>query len=319
MKPVFEFYPSAYDVGELLTQLPIGTAGHLSFSRNTPAERIAPNGDSETVGNNMPRIMHDESCPYFLAERQSTNLFLNDNGDQDVTILNATEYSFSFFGSGSISLTNATTQVVVGDANNRTIVTFTSASTILATEESGNVFDVQMELGQPTTFIPTTTIAVTRLAETGVQSGDLSSVINSSEGCFYLDALFINEGRTITISSGFTSNRVRVGKNPSGSFNLRVSSGGVNSNINSISTFEGINKIAAIWGAGVFKLFIDGILVAQGLTTSPNGLNNIQFSYGSGDFSPVNAFEGKVLAIKIYDKAPTDAQAIQLTTVGYIQ
>ena len=75
-------------------------------------------------------------------------------------------------------------------------------------------FGHQVEIGAyATTYIPTSGATVTRSADTGVISGDLSSYINSSEGVLEIKAKALFNGGSdvrIGISDGTTDNRINL-------------------------------------------------------------------------------------------------------------
>ena len=68
-----------------------------------------------------------------------TNLYLNSNAPatQTVAVANATQYTISFWGTGTLTLAGACTQVIVGSAGVLTSYTCTSATTSLVATDSG--------------------------------------------------------------------------------------------------------------------------------------------------------------------------------------
>src|SRR5690606_18717631 len=92
-----------------------------------------------------------------LIESSATNLLLNSEtlSTQSVTILDATQYVFSFYGTGSVDVTDAAVANLVGVSTyNRVQLAFTSTSTNITFTVTGDVKYAQLETGTtPTSWI----------------------------------------------------------------------------------------------------------------------------------------------------------------------
>jgi len=91
-----------------------------------------------------------------VYQRASTNLFLNSDVPvtQDITVVSGQTYCVWVLGAGSITLSNAATDVVTEAGG---FVTFTAASTTLTCTYSATLTHVQVEAGEtPTGMIITT-------------------------------------------------------------------------------------------------------------------------------------------------------------------
>jgi hypothetical protein len=66
--------PNAYKASKLYSIVPSNGNGDMTVVRNTSATRDNSSGLVELVGNNVPRLEYDGSCPSILIEPQRTNL-----------------------------------------------------------------------------------------------------------------------------------------------------------------------------------------------------------------------------------------------------
>lgn len=110
-----------------------------------------------------------------LVEPSSTNLVLNNStlSTQSITVSNATEYTFSFYGTGTVVLSGAHTETLVGSGVYvRKVVTFSTTTTSLAITVTGSCTHGQLELGNRATSVITTTgSSATRSADVITGSG----------------------------------------------------------------------------------------------------------------------------------------------------
>lgn len=144
-----------------------------SFVRNSVASYFDSLGAMQTVSANIPRFNYNPSTHVFegiLIENAATNLLLNSTtlSTQSVTVTNTTAYVLSFYGTGSVTLSGAATGTFAsaGAYPARKIITINTATTSLTITVTGSVQYAQLELGSvPTSWIPTTSAAVTRNAD----------------------------------------------------------------------------------------------------------------------------------------------------------
>jgi len=176
----------------------------------------------------------------------------------------------------------------------------------------------QLEAGSyPTSYIPTLGTAVTRVADSASKSG-ISSLINSEEGSFYVEAKALFNGgtfRSFSLTDGTEPNRITFNWSSNASvFLLFVKLGGTLIVNNSTSAFAQTdnNKILLKWGGGTYKLFINGVLktTLTGLAMPSASLfNRLTFD---ASYTP---FEGRVQGVMIFPTQVSDTDAIALTTL----
>ena len=177
----------------------------------------------------------------------------------------------------------------------------------------------QLEVGSyPTSIIPTSGSAVTRVADTCSQTVP-SGIIGQTEGSVFFDLnTTLKNYSVISISDGTNANRVVFYF--SAVLN-QIASYITKSNVNSSTTSSIVNsypnsnyKVVIKYNSIGFYIFANGGLIGTILSnySFPNNtLNEIKLS--SPDNS--NFFEGKVKNIKVYNQLLTDSEAIALTTI----
>jgi hypothetical protein len=175
----------------------------------------------------------------------------------------------------------------------------------------------QMELGAyATTWVPTTTAAVTRIADAASKTG-VSSLINSQEGVLFAEIQGLsNDTVRLAISDGTNNNNIYIELSLSNASAVgRV--GAVNQfSIISAQTLTNNNKIAIKYKTNDFALWINGVQVGtdtSGSTYSINTLNAIRFDRGDGGIP----FYGNVRQMVLFPTALTNDQLEVLTSEGY--
>jgi len=166
----------------------------------------------------------------------------------------------------------------------------------------------------PTSYIPTTTTAVTRVADSASVSG-ISSLINSEEGVLYAEmaalvatdvnraiSLFKDSNNTISIFYISSANTIRA---------LILNGGATQTSIDfTLSDATDFNKIAFKYKNNDCSLWVNGIEVATDTSaTMPTGLSSLDFKYVS------NYLYGKVQNVMVFPTALSDADLIALTTL----
>lgn len=182
---------------------------------------------SSTVGEYIPTGATINSAPRFdhnpttgeslglLVEEQRQNLLLNSGtlSTQNVTVT-AVAHTLSFTGTGTITLSGTSTAgplvgTGTGEAS-RVSLTFTPTAGTLTLTVSGTVTNAQLEIGAfRTSYIPTTTAAVTRTADSAVLDGTgvitgTYTMVEKPEGCAVIN------GTDIELQNGYTIERVMV-------------------------------------------------------------------------------------------------------------
>lgn len=164
-----------------------------SFTRaGTTATYFDRLGVLTVAAANTPRITYDPSIQLadgsygyvgFLLENSAENILLQSTtlSTQIVSVLSSTTYTISFRGSGTIYFSGGYSgdPLVGTSTNSLNSRTFTTTSTSLTVTVLGIVNYAQLELGLvATSFIPTTTIPITRPADVIV--GDTYSLVHTS-------------------------------------------------------------------------------------------------------------------------------------------
>jgi hypothetical protein len=227
-----------------------------------------------------------------------------------------------------INIAGTTTFQNVGNGWYRIISTYTAVEApqrpriypTLNTNQSVYLWGAQLEAGSnATSYIPTVASAVTRNADVISKTG-ISDLINSVEGCFYVEAkAFVNGGsfRLISISDGTTNNRITMGWSTITNTLLAfMNIGGtirVNNNITPFSQTSN-NKILFRWGSGNFNVFVNGVnrlsLTSVTMPTA-NLFNKLSFDLGTTS----SLFEGNVKSVLVFPTQLTDTECINLTTL----
>ncbi len=235
------------------------------------------------------------------------------------------------FGSGTVGI------FLLGDALNSAAVgefvrysVTTSASTGGASsfqfrsdeEATFEVWGAQVEpLSYATSYIPNygTSAGVTRSQDVGGSTGDLSSVINSTEGVLMTEisafSSEVEQNHSIAITGANNDNRIYIYRsNDDDKYAFAVFSGGsLQCNIKSGEVdFSQNVKIAAKYKENDFALWINGLeVVSQSSGVSPIGLSKFYLNQGGG----TNLFYGKIKQIRYYNEALSDTELQELTTL----
>lgn len=166
----------------------------ITFTRTTgasnPATYIDSSGVITAATNNQPRFDYDPVtlvCKGLLIEESRTNSLLNSDtlSTQSVTVTAAAR-TLSFYGTGQVVLSGAYSATVTGNGAypTRTTLTFTPSAGTLTLTVTGTVQYAQLEAGAfATSYIPTTTTALTRNADVAKMTGTNFSDWYSSANC----------------------------------------------------------------------------------------------------------------------------------------
>jgi hypothetical protein len=174
----------------------------VSLTRATTGTRFNSSGVLVTEAIDAPRFHYAWNGSAWVAaglliEEQRINLFLQTGSpaNQTITVANGTEYSVSFYGTGTLTLSGAATQTMNGSsANVRTSYTFTASTTSLVIAVSGSVTYPNVEAGGfATSHIPTTSASVTRSADNvNITGSDFTGLYNQPANTFIIE--FTMEG-----------------------------------------------------------------------------------------------------------------------------
>ena len=164
--------------------------GGVTFTRSTTGTYFDATGTLQTAAINAPRFDYDPISlrPLgLLIEESRANILLNSaTGTTQSVTVSATAYTLSFYGTGTVTLSGASTAgpLVGTGANNRVSLTFTPTAGTLTLTVSGTVTKWQLEAGSfATSYIQTAGTAVTRGADVASMMGaNFSSWYNQTGG-----------------------------------------------------------------------------------------------------------------------------------------
>ena len=232
------------------------------------------------------------------------------------------------FGSGAVGtllLGDALNSAAVGEFVKYSITT--SASTggrsdyqFRSDEEATfEVWGAQLEQGSyATSYIPTQGSAVTRVADVGGSTGDISSVVNSQEGTFMFEGSFSDQNLKVSLNSSTTtfSNRISIRTMSDTQFRIDYFAGGVgNQAFFNVSSTKDNAKIAIKWISGSLVVYHNGTEVVDVTNIgdfSPNILNRISLSAAD---NTSNKFKGRAKQFRVYDEYLSNAEMVKLTTL----
>jgi hypothetical protein len=229
--------------------------------------------------------------------------------------------------SGGDSAGTITTQTLTGEwvrvdftttyAANNTATTFRISSNDAT---SCLIYGAQAELGSySTSYIPTSGVAVTRVADEASKTG-ISSLINSTEGVLYAEIAALYYGgnnRAIAISDGTSSNRVLVYYTTTTNqiTALYTYSGTTQVSINeTLTDSTQFIKFAFKYKENDCAFWINGIKVGTDNTATAfaaDTLDSLRFDSGAGS----SDFYGKVQNLMVFPSALSDTELLALTTL----
>lgn len=283
----------------------------VTFTRASSGTYVDSQGVIKTATTNEARFDHNPTTGEslgLLVEEQRTNLLLNSGtlSTQNVTVT-AVAHTLHFTGTGTITLSGTSTAgplvgTGTGEAN-RVSLTFTPTAGTLTLTVSGTVTNAQLEIGSfRTSYIPTTTAAVTRSADVASITGaNFSSWYRQDEGTVFGDSIFTanTNTRLISANTNATSNRVMItrGTGSNGNFNFVVTDASV-VQVNSLVLGSNLaagssNKVAAAYKATDFAGSVNGSTAATQQTgTVPLSLT--QLTIGNGESLGGNTMTGTI-------------------------
>ena len=303
------------------------SAWFKSNSTVTTNQIIAPNGTltadlltSTASGGGVFRFSS------WNTTEKTASIFVKKNTSSTVEIFNGsspTNRVVLNLDSGTITTQGGTMTGTIEDFGNgwyRLSATHTStASQTFAikpeTNESVYIWGAQIEdASYSSSYIKTEASTVTRLKDECTNGGD-SDLFNVSEGTFFVDTTPFTREATerITLSNNNYNNRILISKSSSTELQYII----VSNNVTSLSITTDINynernKIAITFQQNKFKIYLNGLLKYTDTSGNiPTGLNDFSFK-GIGN---ALYWSGKIHDARIYDRALTQTEAEELTTL----
>ena len=174
----------------------------------------------------------------------------------------------------------------------------------------------QMELGAyATTFIPTTTAAVTRLADSASKTG-VSSLIGQTEGTIFIEINKTQNGYNYySISDGTNNNWIFVGLDADSPNLIRAyvrTVTGITADIKSGVIANGTVKMAIAYKLNDVVLYVNGTQIGTDTSAAmPTGLSGIYLTGNVSSTTVTNAVNQAAL----FPTRLTNAQLAELTTL----
>jgi hypothetical protein len=174
----------------------------------------------------------------------------------------------------------------------------------------------QMEVGSvPTSYIPTTTQAITRGAEV-INKTSIASLIGQAEGTIYAEIdvrNFVNFSRVVALSDGTSSNTINLQLFLNGAVkSLRVGLTFLGSGqVDIIAAMpNAINKIAVGYKQNDFVVYLNGASVGTDITCSVPAMNSVNL----GNINGVNVIADRIRAFVLYPNRLSNSELATLTT-----
>lgn len=264
-----------------------------------------------------------------LSTAYSVSVFVKANTATTATINvydGSTDRSVTLtFSSGAIT-TNGTgiTGAVMNLGNGwfRLVANFASFATtavnvqfLVTGSTSYYIWGAQLEAGtEASTYIRTTTAAVTRVAENTVKSS-ISNLIGQTEGTILIEVLMNNLSNKalFAIDTGATTNFIRAIVLNTNAVRYSVRVNNVDTNLGTSSVLAlGRNKIALAYKSGDWALYVNGVQASTSATTLfPVGTLS-QFSFTSAVFGYTTDYLNQAAIIK---RRLTNAELAAITTL----
>lgn len=267
----------------------------------------------ESAGtNDVSFALVDDSSPISIIR------YKTDDNSTTAQSGNFSNVQLEDLGNGSYKLsgklTTAAGQTTI--APRVRVLTLGGGSSVTANGQIMKVSQIQIEKGSyVTSYIPTTTAAVTRNADV-ISGTGLAALLGQSEGGIYAEAaaLTSNLGGSINLNTGVLGNEVRIFFDDISTNikmqNILSGSANVNSNIGTYSP-NAFAKVALRYANDNFAGCVNGgAITADTSATIATGLSDIDFSRPGGS----GRFYGRIRELVIFNEAPDDTQLAAITT-----
>jgi hypothetical protein len=234
--------------------------------------------------------------------------------------------SIENYGDGWYRCISAPYTIASGDLSGTVYFNLASSSSSISWPASGALnltaytWGAQMEAGTvATSYIPTTTQAITRAADVITKTG-IASLIGQSEGTIYVEVDLRNTSsgkRLFLLSDGTSQNEIRVTSSATNAgdlqFAVRLAGTLIVNSFSPTNVYSnGIFKIAAVYKSTDYALYVNGLQV---LTSS--GAGNIpacnRVDIGS-QLGTSNFLNDRIRSAALYPNRLTNTQLQTLTT-----
>lgn len=268
---------------------------------------------------NVPRLNYDSvgGCPSLLLEPQRMNRLLNSAVVVTQTIATTgLACTVSFYGTGTIVFSGTYVGTLVGTGvNNRVTLTFTPTTGSLVLTVTGSVTKGQLETGSyATSYIPTTTAATTRNADTFTRNNIYTNgLITSAGGTWFIELnnniAYIRDAFSLglylgdSLSNNYFSITFGAATLQFPVIRKRIS--GVESTIANILT--PIAKIAIKWNGTTADVFINGTKI---VSATAFNFTAMEILSGNGIDTPKS-----IKSTMLFPTPLTDTECINLTTL----
>ncbi len=177
----------------------------------------------------------------------------------------------------------------------------------------------QMELGATaSTFIPTTTAAVTRVIDDARKTG-VASLIGQTQGTVYMEVSLRDQNigsfrRLITLSNGTVNNRIQINTTDTNSrLQLTITTGGATqAAILSASPFSGVVKVAVAYDVNDIAFYANGVPIGTDTSASIPACDQINLGAA---FDGGNPFNDSIAQAALFKTRLTNAQLAEITTI----
>jgi hypothetical protein len=261
----------------------------------------------------------------FVKDINSENVLLRLDGNGNTSNTTFTFATKTFVSSGANFLSASYQELTNGWfrlmlTGNVTATNWVQTVTLYsnAINSSLYLYGAQAEVGSyATSYIPTTSTAVTRLADAASKTG-ISSLINSTEGVLYAEISALADDltyRILSISDGTTAERIYIQyTNVTNTVAVVIKNGSTTqANMGyALSDETELAKVAIKYKANDFALWVNGFEVGTDASgTTPTGLSELAFDDGGG----ANHFYGNCQNLMVFPSALSDTELATLTTL----
>lgn len=283
---------------EVLQKNALASSGSqfLRWERDTTANGFNRYGEFATADAGVPRAEYEG----WLVERESTNILLNSEtlSTQNVTVT-ANEYTLSFYGTGSITLSGVEVDTLNGTgADERVSLTFTPSAGTLTLTVTGTVEKANLELGGlATSYITTEGSEETRSADiiTMPAGGNIPSFALPFSLFIRLTPYGLEDSTTLYSL-------------PDGVDLLVDSAGAITLNYGAVS----LSSTLSVGNDTTFLAVYDGvniILYKDGVVADSSAASAVGTADPNGTITLLDGYSGWVNDFRIYDFALNSAEA----------